>query len=85
FLGATGEPDLAHHSRSLIWHFPRSGVLVMANMWWEVLDVTIQTPGEWATVLDTTEPGAFVEDPVVWRQGAIVPVGPRSIRVLRSR
>ncbi|MEM1334141.1 MAG: alpha-amylase family glycosyl hydrolase, partial [Actinomycetota bacterium] len=22
FLGATGEPDLAHHSRSLIWHFP---------------------------------------------------------------
>ncbi|MEL6893519.1 MAG: glycogen-debranching protein, partial [Actinomycetota bacterium] len=79
FFGATGGPDVAHHSRSLAWHLPASGVYVVANMWWEPLDVEVQADGGWQLVLDTTDESGFVEPRQV---ESSLEVGPRSIMVL---
>ncbi|MEM9038989.1 MAG: alpha-amylase family glycosyl hydrolase [Actinomycetota bacterium] len=78
FHGADGAPDLAHHSRSLAWHL--GDLYVVANMWWEALDVAIHEPGHWQTLIDTTDEQGFV-DPVT--VDPRIRVGPRSIVVLR--
>ena len=58
FHGASGKPDLAQHSRSVAWHLPESGVYVLANAWWELLNVVVQVDGYWRVVLDTNDPDA---------------------------
>lgn len=78
WFGASGPPDLAHHSRSIAWHVP--GLYAMANMWWEPLDFEIQAPGAWTALIDTAHESGFV-DPV--RLPGAVTVGPRSIVVAR--
>ncbi|MGB0113855.1 MAG: hypothetical protein WBP59_11590, partial [Ilumatobacteraceae bacterium] len=44
-FGAVGEPDRAHESRSLAWHV--DGLYVIANMWWEPVEFTVQVDGAW--------------------------------------
>ncbi len=80
WFGASGAPDLGHHSRSLAWHLP--GLYVMANMWWEPLDFSIQAPGHWERTIDTTLESGFESVPV--SVTASVTVGPRSFVVLTS-
>jgi glycogen operon protein len=79
-FGANGDPDLGHESRSIAWAV--DGLYVMANMWWEPVDFTIQVPGDWRLTIDTSvEPATATErdgSPV----GSTVTVGPRSIVVL---
>jgi len=98
FHGTTGEPDLAHHSRSIAWHLPESGVYVVANAWWGTLDVVVQAEGTWRIALDTTDPGAraladevpTAPDGSSTKAGRIegrvtsFEVGPRSVVVLAS-
>jgi glycogen operon protein len=78
-FGANGDPDVGHESRSIAWAV--DGLYVMANMWWEPVEFTVQVPGEWRLVIDTTDevtsdphPGSTIGDTVT--------VGPRSIVVL---
>lgn len=52
----------------------------MANMWWEPLEFTVQAPGQWRAVIDTTDDSGFVDRAV----GETVTVGPRSIVVLTT-
>ena len=80
WFGVSGGPDCGEHSRSLAWHLP--GLYVMANMWWEPLDFDVQAPGEWSSVIDTSDESGFI-DPA--HAGRSVTVGPRSIVVLAIR
>lgn len=80
WFGAAGPPDLEHHSRSLAWHLP--GLYVMANMWWEPLDFSIQAPGEWERVVNTSLESGFEPTPVPADRSVLV--GPRSFVVLTS-
>jgi isoamylase len=82
-FGANGDTDVGHDSHSIAWAV--DGLYVMANMWWEPVEFTVQVPGNWRLAIDTTvEPG--VDEP--WSVGdrsavgASVTVGPRSIVVL---
>ena len=78
-FGANGEPDVGHESRSIAWVV--DGLYVMANMWWEPVEFTVQVPGDWRVTIDTgTEPGVIAEPGTA--VGATVTVGPRSIVVL---
>jgi isoamylase len=77
-FGANGAPDVDHESRSIAWEV--DGLYVMANMWWEPVDFTIQTPGDWRVVIDTSIESGHVAVPAV--AGPAVTVGPRSIVVL---
>jgi isoamylase len=82
-FGATGGPDVGHESRSIAWAV--DGLYVMANMWWEPVEFTVQVPGEWRVIIDTVNEtgdeldGVLEADPVA---GDVVTVGPRSIVVL---
>jgi len=83
-FGANGGPDVGHESRSIAWAV--DGLYVMANMWWEPVDFTLQVPGDWRVAIDTSiEPGdagpSPDDDAVV--EGAVT-VGPRSIIVLEA-
>ncbi len=82
FFGVSGAPDVAYHSRSVSWYLPHSGVYVVANMWWEALEVTIQADGVWDLIVDTTAASGFVEPEEVVGD---LTVGPRSVVVLRRR
>jgi isoamylase len=78
-LGARGEPDLSVESRSIAWSI--DGLYVMANMWWEPVEFTIQQPGEWRVAIDTSlESGRADGRPT----GERVTVGPRTIVVLTT-
>jgi glycogen operon protein len=79
-FGANGGPDLGHESRSIAWAV--DGLYVMANMWWEPVEFTVQVPGDWRLVIDTTVDvvNAMESAPA---SGPAVTVGPRSIVVLR--
>ena len=80
-FGTSGAPDLGHESRSVAWTV--DGLYVMANMWWEPVDFTVQVPGDWRIVIDTGVEPADAAD--VGRGSAVestVTVGPRSIVVL---
>jgi glycogen operon protein len=77
-FGANGDPDLGHESRSIAWAV--DGLYVMANMWWEPVDFTVQVPGDWTVVIDTMlESGSADGRPA----GQRITVGPRSIVVLQ--
>ncbi len=77
WFGATGPPDLADHSRSIAWHV--DGLYVMANMWWEPIDFTIQAPGPWRVAIDTSDERGSVDRDAT----PTITVGPRSIVVLQ--
>ncbi len=77
--GANGEPDLGHESRSIAWAV--DGLYVMANMWWEPVEFTVQVPGDWRTVIDTTT-DVVADAASVTPSGDRVTVAPRSIVVL---
>jgi glycogen operon protein len=78
-FGANGGPDVGHESRSIAWAV--DGLYVMANMWWEPIEFTVQVPGDWRVVVDTTSDvvNALESAPP---SGPVVTVGPRSIVVL---
>ena len=78
WFGTTGPPDLADHSRSIAWHV--DGLYVMANMWWEPIDFTVQAPGPWRVAIDTTDECGMVDRDAT----PTVTVGPRSIVVLQT-
>ena len=86
WFGAEGPPDVADHSRSIAWHV--DGRYVMANMWWEPIEFTVQAPGAWSVVIDTTDENGFVDRPSTGQDSAdqdgvrSIAVGPRSIVVL---
>jgi glycogen operon protein len=71
--GAHGEPDLTHEARSLAWC--TGGLMVMANMWWEPLDFTVQESGPWRVAVATATGSQF--------DGGSVVVAPRSMVVLQ--
>jgi isoamylase len=78
-FGAHGDPDVGYESRSIAWAV--DGLYVMANMWWEPVEFTVQVPGDWRVVIDTTSDA--VNDPEsAPASGTAVTVGPRSIVVL---
>jgi isoamylase len=78
WFGTTGPPDLADHSRSIAWHV--DGLYVMANMWWEPIDFTVQAPGPWRVAIDTTDERGIVDRDAT----PTVTAGPRSIVVLQT-
>jgi len=87
WFGANGPPDLAPHSRSIAWHV--GGLYVMANMWWEGIDFTVQVPGAWRVAIDTgfdtTSENGLVDRSVAAEPvGTSISVGPRSIIVLTA-
>jgi hypothetical protein len=78
-FGANGGPDVGHESRSIAWAV--DGLYVMANMWWEPVEFTVQVQGDWRVLIDTTSD--VVNDPEsAPASGPVVTVGPRSIVVL---
>ena len=78
-FGATGDPDVGFESRSIAWAV--DGLYVMANMWWEPVEFTLQVPGDWHVVIDTTTDSVSRAESAR-PAGASVTVGPRSIVVL---
>jgi glycogen operon protein len=78
-FGANGDPDLDHESRSIAWAV--DGLYVMANMWWEPVEFTVQVPGDWRVVIDTNHEVTGDSLPHA-AAGETVTVGPRSIIVL---
>jgi len=94
WYGATGLPDLSHHSHSIAYclhgaSLDDSDFYVMINAWWEDLEFSIQEgyPGEWTRVADTSRPSP--DDIFAVGQGAHVgtlryPVMARSVVVLEK-
>jgi glycogen operon protein len=76
WFGTEGPPDLGPQSRSLAWCV--GDLYVIANAWWEPLEFTIQVPGPWRRVIDTTDPDADVAEVA----DVVYVVGPRSVVVL---
>jgi glycogen operon protein len=86
WYGVDGGPDLAFESRSLAWHLPGEPELyAMANTWWEPLTFTIQAPGPWRRVVDTSlpPPDDITESPAALADTRYV-LAPRSVVVLES-
>ncbi len=80
-FGADGDLDTTHGSRSIAWG--TEGLYVMANMWWEPVEFTVQLPGRWHVAIDTTpEPGSDADVGAGKEASESVVVGPRSIVVL---
>jgi isoamylase len=83
-FGADGEPDVGYESRSIAWAV--DGLYVMANMWWEPVEFTVQKPGPWHLAIDTTsetgQPDEIDQSDRAVSLGATIAVGPRSIVVL---
>jgi isoamylase len=52
WFGTTGPADTGQGSRSLAWSV--GGLYVIANAYWEPLTFTIQVPGSWVRVVDTS-------------------------------
>jgi glycogen operon protein len=78
WFGVDGPPDA--QSRSLAWHV--GDLYAIANAWWEPLPCTIEVPGPWRRVIDTSRPSpddAVDHSPPA---AATYVVGPRSIVVL---
>jgi isoamylase len=78
--GIGNGPDTSFESRSVAWHL--DGLYVMANMFWEPLEFTVQVPGDWYTVVDTASPTGLVESAPA---GDAVRVEGRSIVILTTR
>ena len=91
WFGTSGTPDTAPWSHSVAWHlsgarYGEGDLYVMVNAHWEPLEFTIQAPGQWRRIVDTTLPAPdHVRDgadaPTV---GATVTVADRSIVVLST-
>lgn len=54
FFGANGPHDQEHDSRTLAWTV--GDLYVVANTWWEPLDIWTQVDGPWRCVVDTSLP-----------------------------
>jgi glycogen operon protein len=91
WFGTTGAPDLSEQSHTLAWHLSGAGhdeddLYVMVNAWSGPLDFTVQVPGSWRVLADTSDS----RPPDLSPTGSAVPdapltVGPRSIVVLSGR
>jgi glycogen operon protein len=80
--GGDGDVDRSWHSRSLAWSTDH--LIVLANTWWEPLELRVPRPGSWQIALATATPHAV--DVVDLAEGglATVTLAPRS-RVVLTR
>jgi isoamylase len=91
WFGTTGDPDLSEQSHTLAWHlsgahYDEDDLYVMVNAYVEPLDFTIEVPGAWTLLLDTSShrpPAPSGTGPEVPDQP--VTVAARSIVVLTGR
>ena len=86
FFGTVAEADLGPHSRSLAWSGRRPlrhRQRVVGAAW----SSTIQRPGPWRRVVDTTlpPPDDIVDDDAAVPVGQSYDVGPRSVVILTRR
>ena len=91
WFGTTGPPDTAPWSHSLAWHlsgarYGEGDLYVMVNAHWDPLEFSVQAPGQWRRIVDTTLSApehvvAVADAPAV---GASVTVSARSIVVLST-
>ncbi len=91
WFGTAGGPDLSEQSHTLAWHlsgatYDEDDLYVMVNAWSQPLDFTVQVPGSWRVLADTSDS----EPPDLLPAGVSVPdgpltVGPRSVVVLSGR
>jgi isoamylase len=91
WFGTTGAPDTGPWSHSLAWHlsgarYGEGDLYVMVNAHWQPLEFSIQVPGQWRRIVDTTRQApehvlARSEAPPV---DATVTVADRSIVVLAT-
>lgn len=72
-FGAHGSPDISYESRTLAWS--TGALYVIANLWWEPLEFTVQRPGPWDLAV-TTAPDTR------WSGPDTVMAAPRSVTVL---
>ncbi len=93
WYGADGGPDLSTESRSVAWCVRGASVgdvdiFVVANAWWETLEMALPAGDTWSRVVDTSLPSpddivdVGSELPV---SGASYTVAPRSIVILTSQ
>ncbi len=95
WFGTSGEPDLAPWSRSLAWwlsgrRFDEGDLYVMVNAYHEPLTFSVQMPGPWRRIVDTSAargqhvvPDAVATDPGDHTRSQIV-VEPHSIVVVST-
>jgi isoamylase len=91
WFGTSGAPDTAPWSHSVAWHlsgarYGEGDLYAMVNAHWEPLEFTIQVPGQWRRIVDTTRSApehvvAVADAPAV---GMSVTVADRSIVVLST-
>jgi isoamylase len=91
WFGTTGAPDTGPWSHSLAWHlsgarYGEGDLYVMVNAHWEPLEFSIQVPGEWHRIVDTTRavPEHVQARAAAPRVDATVTVADRSIVVLST-
>jgi isoamylase len=81
FHGAHGPLDESPESRSLAWSV--GDLYVIANAWWEPLRWTIDAPGPWRRVVDTSlPPPDDISAAGVALDAPSYDVGPRSVVIL---
>ena len=91
WFGTTGPPDLSAQSHTLAWHLSGAAhdeddLYVMVNAYSEPLEFTVEVPGSWHVLVDTSRS----EPPDLSPTAPEVPEGPltvqaRSITVLSGR
>ena len=91
WFGTTGAPDLSPSSHTLAWHlsgahYGEDDLYVMVNAWSEPLEFTVQAPGAWRLLVDTsaTRPPELSTEGPDALEGTLR-VRPRSIVVLSGR
>jgi isoamylase len=85
WFGTAGPPDTGHSSRSLAWQI--GDLYVIANAHWEPLAFTIQAPGTWARIVDTSldAPDDIVEIAEAPTVAARYDVAARTVVILERR
>jgi glycogen operon protein len=92
WFGTSAGPDTAPWSHSLAWHlsgaaFHESDLYVMVNAYHEPLEFTVQTPGSWRRIVDTSRPAPehlLTSDAAPLVGDAAVTVQARSVVVLTT-
>jgi isoamylase len=82
WFGTTGPPETGDWSRSLAWHV--GDLYVIVNAYWEPLAFTIQAPGRWLRVVDTSldTPRDIVDPPEAPSVDGTSEVAARSVVIL---
>ena len=85
WFATAGPADTGDSSRSLAWCV--GNLYVMANAYWEPLTFTIQAPGPWVRVVDTSlaPPGDIVERAEAPGVPGSYDAGARSVVILERR